>query len=399
MNQDIIYPFHRPLYIMAKPASSMCNMRCRYCYYLEKSKYYPSHDKHIMSDETLEIYIRDYIAAQNSPHVIFNWHGGEAMICGIEFFKKAISLQKKYGEGFQIINTIQTNGLLITHKWCEFFSQNNFLVGISLDGPKDLHDHYRRTCNGESAYMQTIKGLNLLQRHNVEFNVLCTVNRHNASHGIRIYEHFKSLGVRFMQFIPIVERIKKDGSLALPTDDDGEIAPWCVDSLEWGHFMCDIFFHWIKKDVGERFVSFIDGTLAGYVGVDPGNCRNSSSCGHAMSLEYNGDVYSCDHYVFPEYLLGNIHHTHMRELSSSALQMRFAEMKLKSLPIECIECPYLKLCYGECPKTRIHTSASGGKISHLCEGYKLFFQSTAREFQFMASELKAGRDVSNVMFI
>lgn len=163
--------------------------------------------------------------------------------------------------------------------------------------------------------------------------------------------------------------------------------------------MCDIFFHWIKKDVGERFVSFIDGTLAGYVGVDPGNCRNSSSCGHAMSLEYNGDVYSCDHYVFPEYLLGNIHHTHMRELSSSALQMRFAEMKLKSLPIECIECPYLKLCYGECPKTRIHPSASGGKISHLCEGYKLFFQKTAREFQFMASELKAGRDVSNVMFI
>ncbi|MBQ5815414.1 MAG: hypothetical protein IIW30_05505, partial [Flavobacteriales bacterium] len=258
MNQDIIYPFHRPLYIMAKPASAMCNMRCRYCYYLEKSKYYPSHDKHIMSDETLEIYIRDYIAAQNSPHVIFNWHGGEAMICGIEFFKKAISLQKKYGEGFQIINTIQTNGLLITHKWCEFFSQNNFLVGISLDGPKDLHDHYRRTCNGESAYMQTIKGLNLLQRHNVEFNVLCTVNRHNASHGIRIYEYFKSLGVRFMQFIPIVERIKKDGSLALPTDDDGEIAPWCVDSIEWGRFMCDIFFHWVKKDVGERFVSFID---------------------------------------------------------------------------------------------------------------------------------------------
>ncbi|MDD4820700.1 MAG: anaerobic sulfatase-maturation protein [Flavobacteriales bacterium] len=394
---ETLYPFSDPLYLVAKPASSACNMRCEYCYYLEKEKYYPK-ERHVMSEQMLEDYIKKFIAAQNTPNVLFNWHGGEAMICGLDFFRQAIAYQKKYGSQYQIVNTIQTNGILLSDEWCEFFKENNFLVGISIDGPQHCHDRYRRTISGQSAFEMTLRGVNLLKKHSVDFNVLCTVNDYNSKYPDEVYSFFKEIGAQYIQFTPVVERIGKDTQLCVDEAPEANVAPWSVSPRDWGEFMCRIFSMWVKKDVGEYFVNFIDSTLSGYVGQDSGNCYFSKKCGHAMALEYNGDVYACDHYVFPQYKIGNIFSDDMRSIANSEQIKRFGEKKTKNLPSECLKCRYINICNGECPKNRInHTGEKGKNINFLCRGYKHFFTTTERYFVYMANELAAGRNVLTVM--
>lgn len=390
---DIFYPFSSPLYLVAKPASGMCNMRCDYCYYLEKNDYYPS-GRRVMDTPMLEKFVSGFIASQNTPDVLFNWHGGEALLCGLDFFRTALELQKKYGKGHRIINTIQTNGTLLNGQWCDFFREHGFLVGISLDGPEDCHDRYRKTAGGGGSFRSVMKGVELLKSHRVEFNILCAVNDYNARRGLEVYEFFKSTGARFVQFTPVVERASDDGRLLVGDEPGDVLTPWSVNPKDWGQFLMDIFFRWVKNDVGDFFVNIFDATLAGYVGTDPGNCYFAKTCGHALALEYNGDVYSCDHFVFPQYLLGNMNDTPLRTLSESPAQKAFGAAKTGSLPTTCRSCRYLPLCNGECPKNRIVDSGEKGRrLNYLCRGYTYFFTRTEPYFRFMAGELAAGRNV------
>ena len=392
MENDIFNPFSRPLYLVAKPASGMCNLHCEYCYYLEKNDYYPA-ARRIMDDRTLEKFIAGYIAGQNSPDVLFNWHGGEALLCGLDFFKRALEYQQVHGRGHRIINTIQTNGTLLDDAWCEFFHRYGFLVGISLDGPRESHDRYRKTIGGQGTFETVMRGIELLQQHRVEFNILCAVNDYNARRPLETYTFFRGTGARFIQFTPVVERTTPDGHLMTGGGIQG-ITSWSVTPRDWGQFLTEIFFHWVKNDVGDIFVNLFDATLAGYVGADPGNCYFAKKCGHALALEYNGDVYACDHFVFPEYLRGNILNRTLREITESLDQKAFGEAKSASLPPDCRQCRYLPLCNGECPKNRLIPSAENGKFfNYLCRGYKYFFSRTEPYFRFMASELAAGRNV------
>ena len=394
MDNGTFYPFLSPLYLVAKPASSACNMRCEYCYYLEKSKYYPKGTNR-MDERMLEMFISRYIAAQNSPDVLFNWHGGEAMLCGTDFFRRALELQRKYGAGHNIVNTIQTNGLLLDRKWCSFFRENGFLVGISLDGPEDCHDMYRKKTGGQGSFADVMRGMEMLKGEGVEFNVLCAVNDYNSRRPLEVYDFFRSTGARFVQFTPVVERTDPSGGLCAGEGaENARLTPWSVLPDTWGRFLCDIFFRWVRNDVSDFFVNIFDAVLAGYVGREPGNCYFAKKCGHALVLEYNGDVYSCDHFVFPEYLLGNIAGDNLRDLRESPAQKTFGEAKTKSLPRTCRQCRYLNICNGECPKNRITPSGEPGRnVNYLCRGYKFFFSRTERYFTFMAGELAAGRNV------
>ena len=391
---EVFYPFSGPLYLVAKPASSTCNMRCEYCYYLEKSAYYPSAGRKVMDPEMLETFISGFIASQNTPDVLFNWHGGEPLLCGLDFFRKAVELQKRYGRGHRIINTIQTNGTLLDAQWCDFFRENGFLVGISLDGPRECHDRYRRMAGGGASFDAVMRGIEALRTAGVEFNILCTVNDYNACRPLEVYEFFKGLGTQFVQFTPVVERLDPQGGLLSGDQAGGVLTPWSVRPKDWGQFLTDIFFRWVKNDVGDFFVNVFDATLAGYVGVDPGNCYFARSCGHALALEYNGDVYACDHYVFPRYRLCNLRDTPLRTLSALPFQQAFGAGKTANLPRECLACRYRSLCNGECPKNRIvETGEKGRRLNYLCRGYKHFFARTEPYFRFMALELAAGRNV------
>lgn len=266
MDNGTFYPFLSPLYLVAKPASSACNMRCEYCYYLEKSKYYPKGTNR-MDERMLEMFISRYIAAQNSPDVLFNWHGGEAMLCGTDFFRRALELQRKYGAGHNIVNTIQTNGLLLDRKWCSFFRENGFLVGISLDGPEDCHDMYRKKTGGQGSFADVMRGMEMLKGEGVEFNVLCAVNDYNSRRPLEVYDFFRSTGARFVQFTPVVERTDPSGGLCAGEGaENARLTPWSVLPDTWGRFLCDIFFRWVRNDVGDFFVNIFDAVLAGYVG-------------------------------------------------------------------------------------------------------------------------------------
>ncbi len=398
-------PFARPLYIMAKPAGSRCNLACEYCYYLEKNKLYRDRDpqkRFTMSDEMLEKFIKEYIEAQTMPEVLFTWHGGETLMRPLSFYRKAMDLQRKYARGHMVDNCIQTNGTMLTDEWCRFFKENNWLVGVSIDGPKEFHDEYRRDKAGGPSFHKVMRGIELLRKHGVEWNALAVVNDYNADYPLEFYNFFKEIGCRYIQFTPIVERIapKTDGRYLACPADGGELplADFSVTPRQWGDFLCAVFDEWIKEDVGRYFIQLFDATLANWVGEQPGICTMAPTCGHAGVMEYNGDVYSCDHFVFPEYRLGNLNERNFVEMMYSERQQRFGAAKRDTLPGQCRRCRWLFACNGECPKNRFaHTTDGEPGLNYLCEGYSRFFAHVALYMDFMKAELAAQRPPANVM--
>lgn len=383
----------------------MCNLACKYCYYLEKNNLYKEQQpdrRFIMTDDTLERFISMYIQSQTTPQVLFCWHGGESLMRPLSFYKRVVELQKKYAAGRIIDNTIQTNGTLLDDEWCRFFRDNNWLVGVSVDGPQEFHDEYRRNKMGAPSFRKVMQGINLLKKHGVEWNALAVVNDFNADYPLDFYRFFKEIECRYIQFTPIVERIlpRKDGRyLASPMDaQDIPLADFSVLPAQWGDFLCAIFDEWVCNDVGEYFVQIFDATLANWVGEQPGVCSMARTCGHAGVMEYNGDVYSCDHFVFPEYKLGNIRTHTLVEMMFSECQQRFGADKRDRLPGQCRQCRYLFACNGECPKNRFATTAAGEPgLNYLCEGYRKYFDHVAPYMDFMANELKHQRPPANVM--
>jgi uncharacterized protein len=383
---NTISPFAKPLYVMLKPIGALCNLRCKYCYYLEKKELYADSSSYVMSDELLERFVEQYINSQTQQEILFTWHGGETLMRNIGFYKKAIELQRKYANGRLISNSLQTNGTLLTDDWCKFFKENNFLIGISVDGPQHCHDIYRKTKDNRPSFYNVMKGISLLQKHQVEFNVMGVVNDYNVDYPIEFYNFFKSINCKYIQFAPIVEVV------------DGDFAPWNVPADKWGDFLIAIFNEWVKEDVGEYYVQYFDATLANWVGQQPGICTLAKTCGHAGVMEFNGDVYSCDHFVYPEYKIGNIYRKTLTEMMYSPEQLKFGADKFDKLPSQCKECDFLFACYGECPKNRIIKTSSGEEgLNYLCQGYYKFFKHVSPYMDFMKKELLNRRSPANIM--
>ncbi|MFW5476198.1 MAG: anaerobic sulfatase-maturation protein [Segatella copri] len=402
MNDNIATPFAKPLYVMLKPAGAHCNLACKYCYYLEKNNLYQNSHRHLMSDEMLEQFTREYIEAQTMPQVLFTWHGGEPLMRSIDFYKKALALQKKYAHGKQIDNVIQTNGTLLTDEWCEFFAKNHWLVGISIDGPQEYHDHYRMTPAGKPSWEKVMQGISLLKKHRVEWNAMAVVNAYNAEHPLEFYHFFRDNGCQYLQFTPIVERLTEheDGRTLASLADDREIplADASVTPQQWGNFLCTIFDDWVRHDVGKTFVEIFDCTLANWMGVLPGICAYSKECGHAGVMEHNGDVYSCDHFVFPEYKLGNIREQSLIDMLYGEKQQAFSRLKHTSLPRQCKECDMEFACHGECPKNRFEKDKYGEPgLNYLCQGYYQYYTHVSPYMDFMKRELLAQRPPANIM--
>ena len=402
MNDNIANPFAKPLYVMLKPAGAHCNLACKYCYYLEKNKLYPTAQRHLMSDEMLEQFTREYIEAQTMNQVLFTWHGGEPLLRSIDFYRKALSLQQKYAGGRRIDNVIQTNGTLLTDEWCEFFAQNHWLVGISIDGPQPYHDHYRLTAAGKPSWKKVMQGIKLLKKHGVEWNAMAVVNADNANHPLEFYRFFKENGCQFLQFTPIVERLTRheDGRTlaSLADKDEISLSEASVAPEQWGYFLCAIFDEWVRKDVGKIFVEIFDCTLANWMGISPGICAYSKECGHAGVMEHNGDVYSCDHFVFPEYKLGNIRDHSLIDMLYGEQQQEFSRLKHSSLPRQCKECDMEFACHGECPKNRFMKDKYGDSgLNYLCPGYYHYYQHVAPYMDYMKQELMSQRPPSNIM--
>ena len=402
MKDNIATPFAKPLYVMLKPAGAHCNLACKYCYYLEKNNLYQNSHRHLMSDEMLEQFTREYIEAQTMPQVLFTWHGGEPLMRSIDFYKKALALQKKYAHGKQIDNVIQTNGTLLTDEWCEFFAKNHWLVGISIDGPQEYHDHYRVTPAGKPSWEKVMQGISLLKKHRVEWNAMAVVNAYNAEHPLEFYHFFRDNGCQYLQFTPIVERLTEheDGRTLASLADDREIplADASVTPQQWGNFLCTIFDDWVRHDVGKTFVEIFDCTLANWMGVLPGICAYSKECGHAGVMEHNGDVYSCDHFVFPEYKLGNIREQSLIDMLYGEKQQAFSRLKHTSLPRQCKECDMEFACHSECPKNRFEKDKYGEPgLNYLCQGYYQYYSHVAPYMDFMKRELLAQRPPANIM--
>lgn len=395
-------PFAHPLYVMLKPAGALCNLACDYCYYLEKAKLYQESPKHVMSDELLEKFIEEYINSQTMQEVLFTWHGGETMMRPLSFYRKALALQKKYAKGRQISNCLQTNGTLLTDEWCRFFHDNQWLVGISIDGPQEFHDEYRRNKQGRPSFVKVMQGINLLKKHNVEWNAMAVVNDYNADYPLEFYHFFKELDCHYIQFAPIVERIAPhaDGRHLAAVDEESKegLADFSITPRQWGNFLCSIFDEWVRQDVGNYYIQLFDSTLANWVGEQPGICTLAKTCGHAGVMEFNGDVYSCDHFVFPQYKLGNIYSNTLAEMMYGERQQKFGQAKYTALPAQCKKCPYLFACNGECPKNRFCKTTDGESgLNYLCQGYYRFFDHAAPYMDFMKRELQANRAPANVM--
>lgn len=394
-------PFARPLYVMCKPAGALCNLRCRYCYYLEKAQLYQDNTRHILSDELLERYISQYIGAQTMRQVQFCWHGGEALMRPLSFYKRVMELQQRYAAGRVIENCIQTNGTLLTPEWCRFFADNHWLVGVSIDGPQEFHDEYRRASGGGPSWRKVMQGISMLRQAGAEWNALAVVNDYNADYPLEFYHFFKDIGCHYLQFTPVVERLKphSDGwHLASPADAEAPMAPFSVTAEQWGAFTCAIFDEWVRHDVGQYFVQLFDATLAGWCGVTPGVCTLSDSCGHAAVMEHNGDLYSCDHFVFPEYRLGNVLTSTITEMMYGERQTAFGQNKLATLPTQCKQCPYLFACHGECPKNRFITTDDGQPgLNYLCKGYRQYFGHVAPYMDFMKRQLERDLPPADIM--
>ena len=383
-------PFARPLYVMLKPASSLCNLRCHYCYYRPPSSIPPPPSSFLpppsMSDALLERFTQEYIEAQTMPQVLFTWHGGEPTLRPLDFYKRAIALQRRYARGRQIDNCLQTNGTLLDDEWCQFLAENHFLVGLSIDGPQPFHDQYRLDAQGRPTWERVMRAMQLLNKHGVEWNVMATVNHANADHPLEFYQFFRQHHCHYIQFAPVVETVH------------GAPSPESVASEQLGRFLCAIFDEWVRSDVGTTYVEIFDCTLANWVGQTPGICAYARDCGHAAVMESNGDVYSCDHFVRPEHRLGNIAEKSLVEMLYGEQQQRFSRIKSQQLPQQCRECDVLFACHGECPKNRILTDRYGNPgLNFLCSGYRMFYQHVAPYMDFMANELAHQRPPANIM--
>lgn len=387
---------------MVKPIGSACNLDCNYCYYRDKSEIYGGAMPR-MSHELLEEYIKQYIQGASQQHITFCWHGGEPLLAGLPFFQKAMELQQKYSGDKTIENTLQTNGILVNKEWCEFFRNNNFLVGISLDGPQDIHDAFRKDCGGAPTFERVLKSVKLMAQCGVEYNILATVNKRSEGRGSEVYDFLTKQG-DFIQFLPVVEYVRmrtaenKRPLIVSPDEEDAVEAPWSVSAKGYGDFMCDVFDCWVKYDVGRKFVQLFDVTLANWCGVQPGLCSFCETCGDGLVVEHNGDVYSCDHFVYPEYKLGNIKEKSIAQMYGSDEQQSFGRDKREALPLECKRCNYYFLCRGECPKHRFGYAANGEPYKNvLCEGYKNFFRHTDPYMRHMKMLLDKGEPASLIM--
>ncbi len=400
MENKTFMPFSKPLYVMAKSVGSHCNLACTYCYYLEKGNLYKDNPKHVMSEELLEKFTKEYIQSQTTPQVLFTWHGGETFMRPLAFYKKAMEFQRMYAGGRQIDNCIQTNGTLITEEWCHFFRENNWLVGVSIDGPQEFHDEYRRNKQGVPSFQRVMKGINMLNKFNVEWNAMAVINDFNADYPLDFYNFFKEIGCKYIQFAPIVERITdhSDGRHLSHMNSDGKLADFSITAEQWGNFLCTIFDEWVRNDVGDTFIQIFDSTLANWVGEQPGVCTMAKTCGHAGVMEFNGDVYSCDHFVFPEYKLGNIYTKSLVEMMYCEDQLKFGQQKSDSLTKQCKACKYRFACNGECPKNRFITSKDGEPgHNYLCEGFYKFFDHVAPYMEYMKGQLEKQQAPANVM--
>lgn len=393
-------PFAHPMYIMVKPVGSACNLRCDYCYYLEKQHLYANEGRQMLSDELLERFIREYIESQTTPEVLFTWHGGEPLVRPLAFYEKVVRLQQRYARGRRIANSLQTNGTLINDDWARFFHDQGWLIGVSLDGPEAYHDAFRRTRGGGPSFRNVIRGIDILNRHAVEWNALAVANRLNGDHPLSFYRFFKNIGCRYIQVTPVVERLAHhdDGRQLASLVDEGQLAPFSIRPKQWGNFLCTIFDEWVRHDVSMFFINIFDATLANWVGVAPGLCTMAKHCGHAGVMEHNGDVYSCDHFVFPEYKLGNIHEQSLVEMMYSERQRRFGRAKADSLPTQCRECQWLNACHGECPRNRFIRTANGEPgLNYLCEGYRQYFSHVAPYMDVMKRLLGEKRPPAEIM--
>ena len=395
--------------LMMKPAGSLCNLDCHYCYYLDKAEIYGGHEPK-MSYEMLETTIREYIRANDVEEVTFNWHGGEPLVLGLDFYKKAVELERKYADGKKIFNTLQTNGTLINYDTAEFFRDNNFLIGVSIDGPKDIHDKFRKDKGGFPTFDKVIKGIGILQRCGVQFNTMSTINKASEGRGLETYQFLKHIGSSFMQFMPVVEHVKYPVDAAGrslkkmrpyivdPATDGAELARWSVSSVGFGKFMCDIFDYWVRNDVGRYFVNLFDATLANHCNVMPGTCVYAKVCGGNSIIEHNGDIYPCDHFVYPKYRLGNISEKSLREMMTSSEQIKFGLDKRGMLPSKCLRCKYEYLCHGECPKHRFNRTENGDTgLNALCSGYYIFYDHSLPYMLKMKELLEAQTSPALVM--
>ncbi len=375
-----ISPYLRPFSLMLKPVGARCNLACRYCYYLDKKDLYPTAGNRAqMSDDTLKTAIRQYIEAQPTREVVFVWHGGEPTLLPLGFYRKAMAWQQQYAQGHLISNCLQTNGTLLTDDWCRFLHDEQWLVGISVDGPELMHNAYRRIRGGGPTFMQVMAGVERLQQFSVQWNAMSVVNFQNAEHPEEFYRFFKQIGCRYLQFTPIVER----------NPQTLQITPESVTAGQWGDFCNRLFDQWWQADdVGRFFVQLFDATLANWVGEVPGVCTLGSQCGHALAMEWNGDVYSCDHFVGTAHRLGNVQEQHLADLIELSRQRAFGQQKETALPRQCRECSWLSLCHGECPKNRLLTDTYGNPgLNYLCEGYRMFFAHTAPYMLQLKAEL------------
>jgi uncharacterized protein len=389
-NKNLPEYFH----VLAKPTGAVCNLDCKYCFFLSKEMLYPG-SRFRMADELLEEYIKQLIESQSGPEVSLSWQGGEPTMMGLDFFRRSIKIADKYKrQGTTISNTMQTNGILVDDEWCEFFKENNFLIGLSIDGTKELHDYYRVDKGGHGTFDKVVKAARLMDKHKVDFNLLTTVNSKNADYPLEVYRFFRDeLKAKFIQFIPIVERDNETGF-----QQGNKVTDRSVTAKQWGNFLNTVFDEWVRKDVGEVYVQMFDAALASWYGHPPSMCIFAEKCGTALTMEHNGDLYSCDHFVEPEYLLGNILESNMADLVTSDKQIKFGNDKLDTLPKYCLNCEVRFACNGECPKNRFIETPDGEQgLNYLCEGYKAFFKHIDIPMKFMVQKLNMNQAPSDIV--
>lgn len=394
-----------PFFVLTKPAGPACNLRCSYCFYLEKKELFERSHSTRMRDDTLERFIRGYLAAQPGDEVNFGWQGGEPTLRGLDFFRRVVELQQRFASGRKVTNALQTNGTLLDDEWGEFLAANGFLVGISIDGPAELHDAHRVDAVQRPSFDSVMRGLAVLQKHAVEFNTLTVVNRTNVKHPTRVYRFLKEIGSRYLQFIPLVERRARGSrqqALAGPPVPgrygEAELARWSVGSLAYGQFLARIWDDWVRSDVGTVFVQAFDQALGAWSGEGASLCVHAPTCGRQVAMEHDGTVYSCDHYVYPEYRLGNVHEQPLEQMVDSERQRRFGEAKRDTLPAACRQCEFLPACNGGCPKHRfLHTASGEPGLNYLCAGYRHFYRAADPHLRTMTQLLRRGRAPAEIM--
>jgi uncharacterized protein len=397
-------------HVLTKPIGPICNLDCKYCFYLEKEKLYPEEHEWKMRDTVLEEYVRQYIEFQPVPEIHFAWQGGEPTLLGVDFFRKAVQLQQKYAGGKTIFNALQTNGILLDHEWCEFLAAHKFLVGISIDGPRELHDKYRVDKGQRPTFDAVMHGLELVKRYKVDFNTLTVVNHANSLQPLAVYRFLAQIGSEFIQFIPLVERRPSAQSKALGFDFSAPpdlkqknaarspVTEWSVEAKQYGKFLCTIFDEWVRKDVGRIFVQLFDVALSNWMGLGSSLCVFAEKCGAALAIEHNGDLYSCDHYVYPQYRLGNVMNQSLGEMVRSKEQLEFGSDKADLLPQYCRKCEVRFACNGECPKHRFIKTPDGEEgLNYLCAAYKRFFTHVDPSMRTMARLLERGHPAAEIM--